>query len=681
MANDSKITLGHLRNAMAKNKDYIDIHTKDSTVVTGNDDGWEDRVTNATTTFVVPTYEGSGQTIHPSMLYFKDGWNGYNFWLGITPYPNSNDAAENPSVFASNDGINWVVPYNTPNPLDRTTDVNTYYLSDTQLVYREDLDRLEIWYRKYSSTTSLVQEVIYRRTTTDGSTWTDVEELHSITGGNGAVLLSPTAIYEDGIYKIWVSGYNDICYYTSIDGKNWNLVNSAVLLRSAAGFHIAVTRTNNGYVMLGHLQGTSPTDKSAQGIVYTFSEDGINWGNPKKILTVSNNADAFDYNQLYRPQLTVGDGKYYFVYSGRNNKNEWHTGILEIPVSITTTARMKHKASEIQETNDKMFISKATLNSILNRLTLLENSLSGSIVHVSGISLNKTTYSLAIGKTVQLIATLTPSDATNKTVTWSSNNGNATVTDTGLVTAVSAGACTITATSQDGGHTATCELTIVEAAGGGTEGGAGLVEDGLIYNLDALDYVSKNPTWTASVGNEVITFANPDTATKNGNLIELGKDVASYSQLPQGTGTSIINNTNKIYTMQFYIDNIRYLENKAWVKLIDGPVEIGYGNNTNQYCIYNKNQPSSHVYFATTASPNLPNTITITYDGTNIKVYLGTTLLGTKEVTSFTANDMAFKISNGSGCAGAIGCIRIYDRVLSDAEIEQNMQRDIKTYQ
>lgn len=674
MANDSKITLGHLRSAMTKNKDYIDIHIKDSTVVTGNDNGWEDRVTNATTTFVVPTYEGSGQTIHPSMLYFKDGWNGYNFWLGITPYPNSNDAAENPSVFASNDGINWVVPYNTPNPLDRTTDVNTYYLSDTQLVYRKDLDRLEIWYRKYSSTTSLVQEVIYRRTTTDGSTWTDVEELHSITGGNGAVLLSPTAIYEDGIYKIWVSGYNDICYFTSIDGKNWNLVNSAILPRSTAGFHIAVTRTNNGYVMLGHLQGTSPSDKSAQGIVYTFSEDGINWGEPKKILTVSNNADAFDYNQLYRPQLTVGDGKYYLVYSGRNNKNEWHTGILEIPVSITTTTQMKHKASEIQETDDKMFISKASLNSILNRLTLLENSLSGSIVHVSGISLNKTTHSLAIGKTVQLTATLTPSDATNKTVEWSSNNGNATVTDTGLVTAVATGACTITATSQDGGYTANCTISITESTGI-----TGLVEDGLVYNLDALDYTSGNATWAASVGSEVIRFSNPASVTKNGNLIDLGKGKVTYSDLPQGTGTSIINSTNEPYTNQFYIDNIGYLEDRPWLNLIAGPYEIGCGNNTQQNCIYNKNQSGSHVYFNTSSSPNYPNTITVTYDGTNIKTYLGTTLLDTKEVTSFTPNTNVFQIA--SKASGSIGCIRSYNRVLSEAEIEQNVQRDIKTYQ
>lgn len=677
MADNSKITLGHLRNAMVKNKDYIDIHIKDSTVVTGNDDGWEDKVTNTTTTFVVPTYEGSGQTIHPSMLYFKDGWNGYNFWLGITPYPNSNDAAENPSVFASNDGINWVVPYSTPNPLDRTTDVNTYYLSDTQLVYRKDLNRLEIWYRKYSSKTSLVQEVIYRRTTTDGSTWTDVEELHSITGGNGAVLLSPTAIYEDGIYKIWVSGYNDICYYTSTDGKNWNLVNSAVLPRSTAGFHIAVTRTNNGYVMLGHLQGSSPTDKSAQGIVYTFSEDGINWGEPKKILTVSNNADAFDYNQLYRPQLTVGDGKYYLVYSGRNNKNEWHTGILEVPVSITTTTRMKHKASEIQETDERMFISKATLNSILNRLTLLENSSSGSIVRVSGINLDKSASSLTVGKTVQLTATLTPSNATNTTVEWTANNGNATVSGTGLVTAVTPGECIITATSQDGGYTATCEVTIVESTGT-TE----LVADGLVYNLDALDYTSGNATWTASVGSEVITFSKPAAVTKNGNLIDLGKDVTAYSNLPQGTGTSIINNTNEPYTNQFYIDNIGHLENKGWMKFIDGPYEIGYGNGINQYSIYNKNQSGSHVYFNTTSSPNLPNTITVTYDGRNIKTYLGTTLLGTKEVTSFTANTNVFKISpNSLGCPGAIGCIRVYNRVLSDAEIEQNVQRDIATYQ
>lgn len=86
---------------------------------------------------------------------------------------------------------------------------------------------------------------------------------------------------------------------------------------------------------------------------------------------------------------------------------------------------------------------------------------------VSYISLNKTSASLAIGGTVELsVSNVSPSDAVDKTVTWSSSNTSvATVNaSTGVVTAVAAGSATITATANDGGGTtATCSVTVYPA--------------------------------------------------------------------------------------------------------------------------------------------------------------------------------------------------------------------------
>ena len=85
---------------------------------------------------------------------------------------------------------------------------------------------------------------------------------------------------------------------------------------------------------------------------------------------------------------------------------------------------------------------------------------------VSSISLNKTSASLAIGGTVELSANVSPSDAVDKTVTWSSSaTGVATVnSSTGVVTAVAEGTATITATANDGsGKTATCSVTVYPA--------------------------------------------------------------------------------------------------------------------------------------------------------------------------------------------------------------------------
>ncbi|MGN0341631.1 MAG: Ig domain-containing protein [Roseburia sp.] len=63
--------------------------------------------------------------------------------------------------------------------------------------------------------------------------------------------------------------------------------------------------------------------------------------------------------------------------------------------------------------------------------------------------------------TVQLTATVTPDNATNKEVIWtSSNTGVATVDANGKVTAVANGTCTITVTTADGSKTATCTVKV-----------------------------------------------------------------------------------------------------------------------------------------------------------------------------------------------------------------------------
>lgn len=85
----------------------------------------------------------------------------------------------------------------------------------------------------------------------------------------------------------------------------------------------------------------------------------------------------------------------------------------------------------------------------------------GEIVHVTGVSLNVTNSTIAIGEQLQLAATVSPETATDKTVTWTSGNHNvATVDGNGLVTGVAEGTVVITATSNDGDKKATCQLTV-----------------------------------------------------------------------------------------------------------------------------------------------------------------------------------------------------------------------------
>jgi uncharacterized protein YjdB len=83
------------------------------------------------------------------------------------------------------------------------------------------------------------------------------------------------------------------------------------------------------------------------------------------------------------------------------------------------------------------------------------------IVSVKSVKLNKTTATVKKGKTVTLKATVSPSNATDKAVTWKSSNTKvATVSATGKVTTKKVGTATITCTTKDGKKKATCKITV-----------------------------------------------------------------------------------------------------------------------------------------------------------------------------------------------------------------------------
>ena len=87
-------------------------------------------------------------------------------------------------------------------------------------------------------------------------------------------------------------------------------------------------------------------------------------------------------------------------------------------------------------------------------------------VQVTSIKLNKSKKSLNIGDTFTLTATIKPNDATNKSVTWSSSDTSvATVDENGVVTAVSEGTATITATASNGVE-ASCTVTVKQKSDG-----------------------------------------------------------------------------------------------------------------------------------------------------------------------------------------------------------------------
>ena len=81
---------------------------------------------------------------------------------------------------------------------------------------------------------------------------------------------------------------------------------------------------------------------------------------------------------------------------------------------------------------------------------------------VTGVTLDKTELTLALGETATLVATVAPEDAVDKSLVWTSNGKAVSVDSLGVIKADTVGSATITVTTVDGGYTATCKVTVPE---------------------------------------------------------------------------------------------------------------------------------------------------------------------------------------------------------------------------
>jgi len=157
------------------------------------------------------------------------------------------------------------------------------------------------------------------------------------------------------------------------------------------------------------------------------------------------------------------------------------------------------------------------------------------VIKAESISLSTTTSSWAVGQTGVLIASILPSNTTNKTVTWSSSDNNiATVSSTGVVTARAAGSVTITATTNDGsGATGSKTITINNQSSNTTEtkinainlsGSSSISTKGgtitLTPNVLPSTATNQTVTWTSSNPSiATVSSTGVVTAIANGDVI------------------------------------------------------------------------------------------------------------------------------------------------------------------
>lgn len=119
------------------------------------------------TPMTVPTYDGSGQAVHPDIVAFDAAWHGARYWLTMTPYPKSDQTLENPSVLTSDDGVNVAVPAGVQNPVISPPRRSKDYNSDPELVYEAQTKRLVLFHRLVDKQANTV----HVSTSLDGRTW------------------------------------------------------------------------------------------------------------------------------------------------------------------------------------------------------------------------------------------------------------------------------------------------------------------------------------------------------------------------------------------------------------------------------------------------------------------------------------------------------------------------------
>lgn len=276
-------------------------------------------------------YLGNSENIHPKVLYFEEGWGGYEFWMAYTPYPKGNIDAENPCIAVSHDGVVWTVPDGLNNPLD----LKPYYgyNSDTHLIYDKENDRIECWWRVYDSSKDV--DAVVRRTSADGVVWDEIETMLPFTD-SPSMRLSPAVWKEKGIYRMVYSDcfvLKEIVLNILEPSPKWSEPSILPIDwgNMQAWHHDVVVNENGNWeiVVMAFQKG----DNTKTADLYYVEYDPVrkNASSPTLILKRSANPKDFDYRSIYRSSLVKVKDEYFLYYSSIAGNNSRYMSVLRGP--------------------------------------------------------------------------------------------------------------------------------------------------------------------------------------------------------------------------------------------------------------------------------------------------------------------------------------------------------------
>ena len=176
-------------------------------------------------------------------------------------------------------------------------------------------------------------------------------------------------------------------------------------------------------------------------------------------------------------------------------------------------------------------------------------------VNVTGVSLNKNDLTLEAGKSETLTATVSPNNATNKKVTWTTDKSSVATVNNGAVTAVGEGTATIKVTTSDGGFTASCTVTVTPKpkytisfnANGGTGNMESVSKEAGSYTLPANGFTApENQEFAGWKVNNTGSLLQPGasiTISESTTIYAQWKDI-TYTVTFNSDGGSPVNSQN-----------------------------------------------------------------------------------------------------------------------------------------
>lgn len=271
----------------------------------------------------VPTYDGSGQAVHPDILWGRQYGLPYAFYLTLTPYPNSRDRYENPSLLVSDDGLTFRDPAAGLNPLAPAPALD--HNSDPDLLY-------DPWRRVFRLFYMESNRPVYNRLmlleSRDGRRWTRRVALSYDLTAREHFMVSPAVIAGPSGYRLFfvdiTAPSHPVVVLGSPDGLRWDRkADDAVvpaLPENLPPWHVDVFASDRGYIMLCCGPYAEPR------LYLATSDDLQHWAFlPRPILRPGH--DFHDTQQIYRSTgLSAGD-ELAVWYSYKDASGRWGIGL------------------------------------------------------------------------------------------------------------------------------------------------------------------------------------------------------------------------------------------------------------------------------------------------------------------------------------------------------------------